>query len=274
MKLLNEFFATARERYQIRERRIEGYPQENWTRDPVFQQWRFCNVFREHDRTTEWFRVNVRDHVVGVDAVRATIIFRWFNRVEIGEIVKDLLLKNWDSGEARRRLRDVRPVVTGAYIIKGWDGYEKLEGVLRCIDEANVFISNWDDEGRYEKWISLETAWLDLQRMEYMGPFMAYEAVSDLRWTNVLRSATDINSWANPGPGAKRGLGWVHSGDSDQRPADLLGAMRALLEKSRDESLWPKEWPMWEMREVEHWLCEFDKYNRALRGDSLKRRYR
>ena len=30
-----------------------GEPRENWTKDPVFQQGRFLNVFREDDRVTK-----------------------------------------------------------------------------------------------------------------------------------------------------------------------------------------------------------------------------
>jgi len=38
------------------------------------------------------------------------------------------------------------------------------------------------------------------------GPFISYEVVSDLRHTRYLENAPDIMTWANPGPGAKRGL--------------------------------------------------------------------
>ena len=48
----DEFFATAREGERIRYRRMAGEPYP-WTTDPVLREWRFCNVHREHDRTTE-----------------------------------------------------------------------------------------------------------------------------------------------------------------------------------------------------------------------------
>ncbi|GAF76676.1 unnamed protein product [marine sediment metagenome] len=32
-------------------------------------------------------------------------------------------------------------------------------------------------------------------------------------------------------------------------------------------SNWPDDWPLWEMREVEHTLCEFDKYERVRLGE-------
>jgi hypothetical protein len=50
--------------------------------------------------------------------------------------------------------------------------------------------------------------------------------------------------------------------------------MRELLHMSRDPQYWPAAWPAWEMREVEHWLCETSKYVTAQSGARLKRRYR
>jgi hypothetical protein len=40
-----------------------------------------------------------------------------------------------------------------------------------------------------------------------------------------------------------------------------------LLSYSQRVVYWPGHWPAWDMRTVEHTLCEFDKYQRALSGD-------
>jgi hypothetical protein len=99
-----------------------------------------------------------------------------------------------------------------------------------------------------------------------MGPFMAYEVVTDLRHTAILENAPDIHTWANAGPGARRGLNRVFGKDYGRD--DVVG-MRELLKLSR--YMWPSQiegvmQPRWEMREVEHSLCEFDKYERARLG--------
>ena len=271
----DKFFATARKRYQIRLRREAGEPPP-WTEDPIFSDWRFCNVHREHDRTTAWFREEVRNHLSGIRVVETTVIFRWFNRIETGERVKDLLLDGWDTEQVRGRLQDVRPLISGAYKIGSPPGLNKLDGLLQAIDTARpllaVAVPRWGK--------TLQEAWKDLQKIPFLGPFLAYEIVSDLRWTSVLGEATDVNAWANAGPGCTRGIGWVTSGDPErfrcgsQRDQTLMnGYMRDLLEMSHDSHYWPADWTSWEMREVEHWLCEEDKYRRALRGIVLKRRY-
>lgn len=286
---VDEFFAVARERYRIKLLRDSGAPPP-WTKDPHLAAWRFCQVHREDDKTTQWFRENVRDVLnrTGLNAddplkhhlaiLEAALFFRWFNRIETGQAVLDLLLYGWDQTIARERLTGVSPVVTGAYIIKAGDGVSKLEGILACIEQARPqlprFLKEWE---QYEP--TLQKAWQDLKTLNYMGGFMSYEVVSDLRWTPILDKATDILTWCNAGPGCARGLGWLTTGDSsffncgakDQRI--MLDLMRQILELSKDPNYWPAEWRQWEMREVEHWNCEYDKYKRAQSGDRLKRRF-
>jgi len=127
-----QYFAAAREREAIRRRRAAGEPPP-WTQDKALAEWRFCNVFREHDKTTVWFREEVRKHLDGVRAVEATAIFRWFNRIEVGELIKDLLLNGWNAREARKRLRKVVPVTNAAYMVNTPVGLAKLDGVLECV---------------------------------------------------------------------------------------------------------------------------------------------
>ena len=281
LQFADEFFSTARERYAIKEKRASGAPWP-WSKDEVFNTWRFCNVHREDDKTTVWFRNNIRLPNVfdtKFKQVLSTVIFRWFNRIETGEKILDLLVGEWNTEEARQRLTGISPVVTGAYIIKGPDGYSKLDGVLHCVDEAIPRLHLMT-----ERWQTLRGAWEDLCTCYYLAGFMSYEIVSDLRWTPVLDNAPDINTWANAGPGAARGLGWIVSGQNQSEREDqlfnpgsakdqrvMLDMMRELLAMSSDQ--WPHGWRHWEMREVEHWLCEYDKYKRGQQGLKLKRRF-
>jgi hypothetical protein len=272
-----EYFATARERYAIRLKRLAGMPAP-WTDDPVFQGYRFCNVHREHDRTTQWFAEHVRSKLTGLRVVEATLIFRWFNRIETAELVEDLLLDGWNTDEARTRLEHVKPVVTGAYMIKTEMGMTKLDGVLYAIEKALPKLPRM-----VEKWGShIQNATMDLTQIHGIGPFLAYEITSDLRWTPVLNEAADIMTWANAGPGCAHGLSrlydkedpWKWNRGKPEHQAEMVELMYNLLELSQSENYWPIDWQPWEMREVEHWACEFDKHCRGSAGDHLKRRYR
>lgn len=128
----------------------------------------------------------------------------------------------------------------------------------------------------------LEALWDELIKFPHLGGFMSYEVICDLRYTGLLENATDVDTWANPGPGCARGLlrleGKAPGLREDGKPRrivsvqDELSKMRDLLAVVRKRL---SEMPRFELREVEHSLCEFDKYERALfqDGGRMKRRY-
>ena len=78
-------------------------------------------------------------------------------------------------------------------------------------------------------------------------------------------------TWANPGPGAKRGLNRIHGRPVDKHlKNDInISEMQVLLELSQ-EWLYPQV-PSLEMRDIEHTLCEFDKYERVRKGEGKPR---
>jgi hypothetical protein len=181
------------------------------------------------------------------------------------------------------------PHVTGAYIISSPPGYTKMQGILMQVEKFCVQ-SGWlmhaqegmRDPGKYK----LEHVWNYLKQFDYFGPFHSYEMVTDLRFTALLENAPDIMTWANPGPGANRGANRVFGRpfDTKNKREALIEEMRMLLSLSEDSDLWPQEkmntkklwkydhkWPTWEMRDVEHTLCEFDKYERVRLGEGRPR---
>lgn len=317
MSRYEEFFTFAVERHLIYMRKKLGKPAP-WTDDPILQKHYFTNVYREYDKTTAWFRKNIRNRMRNDSQVLlATVVFRWFNRIDVGEIIFlqpsflhdshtpfEMLL---DHGEARyieEAIRSVKPTgqwVNGAYIIKGTEGMDKLAGICDCIQEFHNE-SGWRDVASdliqfgKDTFVTLDgqdtstcvgtmegfTRWLAQTRQ--IGMFMAYEIACDLRYTNLLYHAPDVKTWANPGPGALRGLSRIVSDhpDGGHHIPDPQSCMIWLMEQSdqmfrrRVLQAIPHEAlvPPWEMREVEHTLCEFDKYERVRQGGTSKRRYR
>lgn len=298
--MVEEFFAFARERHSIYLRRQKGSPWP-WTSDPILQKYKFTNVFRELDRTTVWFHENVRNALRDQpEVLLATVVFRWFNRIETAEVIfKQLLFSGetpWDhflkTGEAwpmRSCLASAYPdgpYVTGAYMIRSPTGMSKLDGMLHLCSEfwktdwraeADCLINGW---GETES-LTMEgfTEWL--KEIPGQGPFLAYEIACDLRYTALLEKALDIMTWANPGPGAQRGLNRLHgrlhpkprkpskkwASSGGKNPDRANEEMRYLLDLSQREHYWPQSWQPWEMRTVEHTLCEFDKFQRVKLGE-------
>ena len=131
---------------------------------------------------------------------------------------------------------------------------------------------------------TLESVWTKFQQHRYIGwgPFMAYEVVTDLRHTRYLRNATDIWTWANAGPGAIRGLNRLYGRNLAAKPrpeqtnAEMLQLMIEL--NVYDEPGFNATFgepcgvnPRFEMRDIEHSLCEADKYERVRLGEGKMR---
>lgn len=286
-----DFFEYACKRERVRLAREYGQPRP-WTEDTILQNYRFCNIFREDDKTTRWIREHINHGTMGERLLQAIVIARWFNRIETLERllqpIPDIrgtlslnMFNRWDSNVARKRLLGVSPLVTGAYIVKTPAKMSKLEGVIWCLEHL-LGAANMMQYTFKEAEVTLENATEHLCTYPYLGPFMAYEIVTDLRHTPILESASDIMTWANPGPGAVRGYGRVVTGDRNyynrhskhDKKIVILG-MRGLLAMSKSPGYWPSYWRAWEMREVEHTLCEFDKYERARLGEGRpKQRFR
>lgn len=283
MTPVQRFFHTARERHEIYRRRLRGGPPP-YTEDPIFRDNRFCNVFRELDKTTQWCKKHVRDVHQGMMVVPAVVMFRAFNKIETGEllfgrrVVRGMTpFRAWWEGTATRdqlaaaiRENQHAPYITAAYIIKTPDGMDKVTGVLDSLVKFRDQTQR--STGAYScPTGSLREFWGWLRSFPYQGDFSAYEVTSDLRWTPLLSRAPDIMTWANAGPGAVRGLNRIASRPTEMRAtlprSQAEEEMRNLLQLSRDPSHWPPGWGRWEMREVEHWLCEFDKYERIRSGE-------
>lgn len=293
------FFDFARERHAIYLRRKAGVPRFDWTVDPILQANRFTNVFRELDKTTIWLREHVRGPLRDDPRVMmGVVLFRWFNRIETGEAIFtqkrlgggtawDEFLRTWNTDVLQESIRAYcgkGPYVTGAYIIKSPAGVDKLVGVLRSVSRF-VDYCGGDPIGiatrLADKQRTLQSVWEWFRKADHLGDFMAYEIVSDLRWTYILENAPDILTWANPGPGAIRGLNRMMGRPLESRATGglFLPEMMTLLHMSRDPKYWPQDdpaqWPAWELRDVEHTLCEFDKYERMRQGEGqMKAKFR
>jgi hypothetical protein len=255
---VERFFYWINERIRIQVHKDQGdaWP---WTDDPILQEYKFTNAFRERDRTTVWFRKRIRDPLrMQPEVYMATVIFRWFNLIETGQtLLKHNLHIDWDPEKAYDVIIPQDKWITGAYMIKSPTNKNKVRGICETI--TNV----WNDRERFlDKcpWDSLQKMNTWLEGYPFLGPFLAYELTTDLRHTFVGFRASDILTWANAGPGAMRGLNRIHGRDLDytSKKHDWCSEMRELLTLS-----WMKHSLDFELREIEHSLCEFDKYERV-----------
>lgn len=278
MHRVHAFFNYALSRELVRRAKEMGAPPP-WTQDPILQKYRFCNVYREDDKVTRWVRQHITEKRYSDYFLAALILARWFNRISTMERLvldgEDLYGANYSADKVRARLEGVAPIVTAAYVIKTPNGMNKLDGLLWAYDKVrpatfDIAYSMLRDQVPW----TLERATKTLAEYPYLGPFMAYEIVTDLRHSRLLMEAPDILTWANPGPGCARGLSRMVSDDpntfsrsSKKDVETMMTLMQNLLYFANKENLRPDPNRPWEMREVEHTLCEFDKYERVRLGE-------
>jgi hypothetical protein len=261
------FFYYINERHSITLKRSigESFP---WTDDEILQTYSFCNVFRELDKVTVWIRENWKepyaDHPNLPFAMAVARQINWPDTLqEIG------FPEHWNPERVKAimqsRLDRKEKVYTGAYMLTGTLGGTKVE---QTIDK--ILTPLYESPPQIIPY-SLEETWKKYLPYPGFSGFMAYEVVTDLRHSKYLENADDIMTWANAGPGAKRGLNRIHGRPLEQtiKAKQLTEEMKELLAVSGDYLL--DVVPDLEMREIEHCLCEYDKYERVRLGEGRPR---
>lgn len=290
LELPDKFVYWVRERHDIFIRKEVQKLEPPWTNDTILQTYFFTNPYRENDKVTRWVKANIRDPLDNTpQVVFAIAAFRWFNWIPTGVLFnKHNLLVEWDTQKAIDLLHEQNntgaKVFTGAFTISP-SGSRKPKIERVCEDYIQPI---WEDrETIFEELMvctTLRDGW-KVFRDNYQGfggsGFMAYEITCDFRYTYVLNNSTDVNTWSNPGPGAKRGLNRLLG-----RPIKARLTNKEYQEKSAKLLKYTNKklgdrYPTCEMREIEHSLCEFDKYMRALdiavgrlSAGKMKRKYK
>jgi len=276
---LKELLYWIKERHSIFLKKEQGKPWP-WTKDPILQEYKFTNPFRENDRQTQLLRQVHKDISDPVQLFHTIVVFRMFNWAETYyELEQAGLLRKWSAAKATKLLtaRQQRgeKVFTGAYMMTG-SGSEGTGGKIAMA--CQTIQTMWRDAPKLVTKIqqhnSLQWTTEALSVYTMVGSFVGYEIATDLRHTPVLCNAEDLYTWANPGPGAKRGIHRLLFG-SAQKPSkervDYVEEMRKLLLiiQKRLGRLKMFEGVKFEMRDVEHSLCEFDKYMRLKLGEGV-----
>jgi hypothetical protein len=271
-----ELFAWMRERHSIYTKRAAGKPKP-WTKDPILQQYRFCNVYRELDTVTQWINDNWR--ITGINDPHlwfSMVVARLVNRPDtLDELTYNMFdmgktgVTKWDAKEFLNDMRSRKAaglkVFSGAYIVStnghAMDKAEYLaEHVLTPLWKARKGIAprHGDTLDRFHK---------RLMQHQGMGSFMAAQVVADMKYVEPLLSATDWRYWAASGPGSRRGLNWVCGFDPQSGwPENLWLDTMILLKEKIDPLVEKAGMPSLHMQDLQNCLCELFKYVKVVEG--------
>lgn len=251
----------------------DGGAQPPFSADSILATYRFCNVRREDDRVTIWIRESIREKF-------ADHPFLWLmlciaRQINWPETLEDLIFNGAWPGPERFPIEDVTLVLnrrknrgdkvyTGAYMISApaEKGADKQKYV------AETVIGDLWTRRRSFRATTLQRAHEWIMRSNGWGPFMAYQAVVDMRFTELLRGAEDAQTWAAAGPGTVRGLNRVHGREVDANlPQErALSEMRAIYKIIQAETSVAMDFS-----DVPNVLCETDKYLRVKLGQGRPR---
>jgi hypothetical protein len=237
--------------------------------DEVINTYRFCNVIRMDDRVSQWLLTHwYLPNMGNNNDWFACAVARYFNWPDTLQIIG--YPKSWKPATTVERLQRIiasgGKVFSAAYIIPAPGGTKKHEHVVWTVLD-NLYFTNRNMREFPQNWTMREAhQWL----MEYtgFGSFLAGQVVADWRHANVFsRTPTDAMTWAPLGPGSTRGINRLMGREANQSVhPESYAIMQEAFTKLRDRLDDPVVERM-EMMDFQNCLCEYDKYQRTLRGE-------
>jgi len=272
-------FAWMEERHHIYTRRQAGQPPP-WTQDKVLQQYKFTNVFRDLDRVSQDLIRHLRNHAHRPykEQLFNICAYRMFNLPATWEELTDGRgwMKKWQPRVLLHQLDERKErgekIFTGAYMMtgSGSQGTTKHSSALKTLSmihtDSSMLVTKIRQHNSIQRAVEL------LKPYPMVSDFVAYEFATDLTYCKVLPAATDQLTWANPGPGARRGLNriWGRLLSQPIPTPYAIDCMRAILQQATAIEFSPGGRKL-VLRDIEHSLCEFDKYERVRLGQGTPR---
>ncbi|EMD38849.1 hypothetical protein CERSUDRAFT_151547 [Gelatoporia subvermispora B] len=272
--VLDTFFWFVTERHRVHQRRLAGERQP-WTTDEILSTYPFANVFRVYDRTTQY----ILRHVIMEGSQELNemcfrvILFRTFCRIETWELLKRRLGNiTWKSFNLKVYeeivLSETAAVYGPAYIMPA----PKLGATANAANHLRLIELMMKEKvpSRLKQFVYLRDAHGYLRLFPSMGDFIALQLLLDLNMTPHFR--WDENTWAALGPGALMCIKKIFGPDIRGREYEAF----KYLHESQDYHflrlrISPRQRPRLSdtipagltMVDMEHALCETEKYSRA-----------
>lgn len=283
---LEMFWYWIAERHNIWRNRFVHKKKAPWTKDPILRDFNFCNVYRELDRNSIWITENVltKDFKDEKDKLFALLITRSFNNPLTFErcgipSYYGFNPKVWKLKVQKKMIEKGDNPFTQAYLINSasFPGVPKYEAyclhVCKEIHEKVPEILKIAKKGK-----SPEELIKKLMEIHGVAGFIAYEFYCDMDgWEGFMK--WDLNDYVNTGPGCRVGIRLIFP-EKSWNNKDTTKAMEHLRDnqekylKKFGLKLKPldNKYGRLTLREIEHSLCELQKYFKMKHGVGKPRR--
>ena len=253
---VNDLVRFIKEREKVRQAKESGKPRP-WTKDPILDKYRFCNVHREDDYVTRWLRANYYRHLSGdPDIWFAAVVARLFNQPDaLAEIMPCVL--PWKPEKVRAILHKRKAAglknFNAAYIVStNGVAMDKVDYIITRV-LGPLWAARKELRGVPH---ALEDFYNKLIRFDGLGSFIAAQVIADLKYERDWRDIYDWDTFASSGPGSRRGLNRVAGRSSDSPWPEshwraCLADLRQAVNKKLPEPL--------HAQDLQNRLCELDK---------------
>ncbi len=267
------YWKTAAERQEIFFRKLKG-EQPPYSIDPIFNEYKFCNVYRASDRVSQFLikEVIYKQSTSPEDTLFRIFLFRLLNKNETWQKLLSKIgepnLKEFSFEKYSTALEDIRetgePIYGNAFILcanKAFGFDVKHKNHLALLEK--VFITD-----KYIHQIltssSLKELFTNLRTLPLIGDFMAYQLAIDFNYSEVFDF--DENDFTIAGPGAVRGIKKCFT-DTDNKDSEYV--IKYMVDNQEKEfkrlglnfrDLFGR--PMHAI-DCQGWFCETDKYSRV-----------
>lgn len=264
------YFAAERQRIFFARFRHDAPP---WTEDPIINRHRFTNAYRASDRVSQYLIANViyEGSQEPEEVFFRTVLFKLFNKPATWQSLNSRLGPlSWKVYEFRlfdRVLTHLKhegeSIYSAAYIMPSamvFGHKAKHRNHLRLLE------SMMSDEvpGRLSECGGMGDAFRILLGYPSIGPFLAYQLVTDLNYSGFLRFSE--MEFVEPGPGALSGISKCFQSYGSLAPTDIIQLVTDRQETDASafgadfRTLWGR--PL-QLIDVQNLFCEIDKYSRV-----------
>ena len=251
-----------------------------WTHDVILQKYFFCNTYRVLDKVCQYIIKEVieKGPQNPVELVFRVVLFNLFTKIETWELLVDSLGPlTWTKYDRSSYLNILsaaanrgKSLYTGAFI-KPAPRFGHPENFRNHLCLLEVLMEN-DFPGKLLGAPYMADVFEYLISFPSMGHFSAYQLMLSLSYTQVLNFHCDDFVITGPGSisGLKKLFGTTMIKGPNAHPGFAIEVMRYLVKTQNQHfkrlglafsGLGPKKLPM-DVSDIEHTLCEVDKYCR------------
>lgn len=271
--IFNTYWYFAAERQRAFRARLRGAILMT-SQDSILREYKFTNTYRASDRTSQFL---IRHVIYDCqertfrDTFARILLFKLFNRINtwryledtVGPISADTIDPAEFSIALHRARAEGMRIYSAAYIMPSpfmFGSSSKHENHLRLL---RLMLDDYADQ-RVQESRNMADAFAVLLSYPSIGPFLAYQLVSDLNYGPHLNYSED--EFVAAGPGARDGIRKCFSDTGGLSDSELIRWTMERQEHEFDQNgeefhdLWGRRL---QLIDCQNLFCEVDKYSRA-----------